>query len=116
MFRPSFQPSSTSACLKAFPIGLSGSLVIDINTPIRRTRSGCCARATIGHATAAAPSRLMNSLIYDVEIRLSDDLGHGLWRLLHRDSEFRLSSWNATPRLASWRLRYSWPLMQSLAL
>jgi hypothetical protein len=29
--------------------------------PMRRTRSGCCARAASGHATAAPPSSVMNS-------------------------------------------------------
>ena len=29
--------------------------------PMRRMRSGCCARAAIGHAAVAAPSSLMNS-------------------------------------------------------
>src|SRR5215468_5758252 len=32
-----------------------------MSTPIRRTRSPCCARAARGHATAAPPSRVMNA-------------------------------------------------------
>jgi hypothetical protein len=31
------------------------------NIPIRRIRSGCCARAAIGHVAAAPPSSVMNS-------------------------------------------------------
>src|SRR5258708_39884392 len=32
-----------------------------MSTPMRRTRSDCCACAASGHATAAPPRRLMNS-------------------------------------------------------
>jgi hypothetical protein len=31
------------------------------NTPMRRTRSVCCARAASGRATAAPPSNVMNA-------------------------------------------------------
>src|SRR5262245_42890974 len=31
------------------------------STPMRRTRSACCARAPIGHAAAAPPMSVMNS-------------------------------------------------------
>jgi len=34
-----------------------------ISTPIRRIRSPCCARAASGHAAAAAPSSVMNSIL-----------------------------------------------------
>ena len=32
-----------------------------ISTPMRRTRSACCARAARGHAAAAPPKSVMNS-------------------------------------------------------
>ena len=32
-----------------------------MSTPMRRTRSACCARAASGHAAAAPPSSVMNS-------------------------------------------------------
>jgi hypothetical protein len=31
------------------------------STPIRRIRSGCCARAATGHVVAAPPSNVMKS-------------------------------------------------------
>jgi hypothetical protein len=34
---------------------------VSIGTPIRRIRSGCCARAATGHVAAAPPSSVMNS-------------------------------------------------------
>jgi hypothetical protein len=59
--RPTVQPKSASACvnagMKGFPTGSFSTN--DMSTPIRRTRSGCCALATTGHA--AAPSPAMNS-------------------------------------------------------
>src|SRR5215831_7351950 len=54
----------------------------------------CCPPAAIGQV-AAPPSSVMNSrrltqtLIYDDGNRLSDDFLHGLWGLLHRNSEVR---------------------------
>jgi hypothetical protein len=35
-----------------------------ISTPMRRTRSGCCARADRGHAAAVPPSSLMNARLF----------------------------------------------------
>ena len=37
------------------------SAPVFMSTPMRRTCSTCCARAAIGHATAAPPSSVMNS-------------------------------------------------------
>ena len=36
------------------------SAALGINTPMRRIRSGCCARAASGHAAAAPPMSVMN--------------------------------------------------------
>src|SRR5262249_44156812 len=42
--------------------GDSGSsAAVDINTPLRRIRPPCCARAANGHVAAAPPSNAMNS-------------------------------------------------------
>ena len=63
MLRPSTQPSSASPCRnadkRAWPSASSAARFT--RTPISRTRSACCARATIGHAAAAPPSSVMNS-------------------------------------------------------
>jgi hypothetical protein len=60
--RPSAQPKSASACVnaetKVFHTGSFSSPAI--STPMRRMRSGCCARATSGQA-AAPTSPAMNS-------------------------------------------------------
>src|SRR5262245_54935734 len=60
--RPTSQPASCSPCRKAArracPSASSSSTFM--STPMRRTRSPCCARAAIGQATAA-PSRVLNS-------------------------------------------------------
>ena len=65
MLRPSTHPSfwspSRNAATKACP---SRSLSANpVSTPIRRTTSGCCARAASGHDTAAPPSRLRASCV-----------------------------------------------------
>ena len=41
--------------------------------PIRRTRSGCCARATNDQATAAPPTKLMNSRRFIVALEHSQN-------------------------------------------
>ena len=60
--RPSVQPNCSSpwwnAAMRLCP-SLS-SAAIGMSTPIRRTRSDCCPRATIGHA-AAPPRPAMNA-------------------------------------------------------
>ena len=63
MLRPSVHPSFCSPCRNAATSACpSGSLsAYAISTPIRRTPSGCCARAASGHAAAAPPSSVMNS-------------------------------------------------------
>src|SRR5215510_9260355 len=60
--RPSLQPSCWRLCCStARRCSSSGSsLLNDISTPMRRTRSPCCARAASGHVVTAAP-RVMNS-------------------------------------------------------
>src|SRR5262249_27191223 len=59
---PLAQPKSASACVNAerrgFPSGSFSSY--PKSTPMRRTRSTCCARAANGHA-AAPPRKVMNS-------------------------------------------------------
>src|SRR5215216_4083502 len=63
MLRPSVQPSSPSAFVNAANpacVWLSPS-VFPNRIPIRRTRSPCCARAAIGHAAAALPTKEMKS-------------------------------------------------------
>ena len=61
--RPSVQPNSCSACrnaaMRACPSGSSAAVFM--STPMRRTRSACCARAASGQATAAPPRSVMNS-------------------------------------------------------
>ena len=66
--RPSVQPNCCSACtnavLRACPSGSSAAKFM--NTPMRRTRSACCARAARGQrnegaAAALAPISAMNS-------------------------------------------------------
>src|SRR5262245_2114258 len=62
MLRPSVQPSSlrppTNAAMRATASGSSAARLI--NTPTRRIRSRCCARATSGHVAAAPPMSVMN--------------------------------------------------------
>jgi hypothetical protein len=60
--RASVQPTSASACANAEMIVFTtGSLSSrPVSTPMRRTRSACCARATTGHA-AELPSPAMNA-------------------------------------------------------
>ena len=61
--RPSTQPSFYESPSECGDVGLRfPSLSADpISTPIRRTRSGCCARAASGHVAAAPPISVMNS-------------------------------------------------------
>jgi hypothetical protein len=61
--RPSTHPNCCSPCTNAVSRACpSGSSAIRFsNTPMRRIRSGCCARAADGHAAAAPPSSVMNS-------------------------------------------------------
>src|SRR5262249_50761950 len=63
MLRPSVQPSSLSPCrskaARACPSGSSSR--VGINMPIRRSRSGCCARAASGHTAAEPAIPLMKS-------------------------------------------------------
>jgi hypothetical protein len=61
--RPSVQPNCCSACMNA-PIWASKSASFAtwlIRTPMRRTRSGCCASTATGHVAAAPPTSAMNS-------------------------------------------------------
>ena len=60
--RPSVQPSSCNPCRNAIRRrDDSGSVAgSPISTPMRRTRSLCCALAAGGHDTAAPPSNVMN--------------------------------------------------------
>src|SRR5215203_3980713 len=59
--RPSFQPNCRSSCrsaaIRACPSGLLSAVFI--STPMRRMRSGCCARAESGHV--AAPLRMLRN-------------------------------------------------------
>jgi hypothetical protein len=50
--------------MRACPI--ASSAAVPTRTPIRRTRSPCCARAASGHAAAAPPSSVMNSRRFTV--------------------------------------------------
>src|SRR5262245_10984514 len=90
---PAVQPNcfrvSASAATRAWPSGSPAG--VTMSTPIRRIRSGCCARAAIGH-TAAPPSSVMKSrrLTSDIaafsptscEHRTPD--GHGaVWLVCH---------------------------------
>src|SRR5262249_4975012 len=61
--RPSDQPSFCISAWKAVSHPFtSGSLSESVvRKPMRRTRSGCCARAASGHAAAAPPRRVMKS-------------------------------------------------------
>ena len=54
---PSLQPNCFRACMKAARRACpsASSAARYMSTPMRRTRSGCCARAAIGQATAAPP-------------------------------------------------------------
>ncbi len=71
---PSVQRDRLSPSLMALAWDCpSGSLSAStISTPIRLTRSGCCARATSGHASAAAapPRSVMNSRRFMSDPRL----------------------------------------------
>ena len=66
-FRPSDQPRScrpwTKALLRACHSG-SPAGKEPTSTPMRRTRSPCCARAASGHAAAALPNSLMSSRLF----------------------------------------------------
>jgi hypothetical protein len=58
---PSVQPKSASACVNAEMCLRQGIVfVVGMSTPMRRTRSPCCAFAASGHA-AAPPRSVMNS-------------------------------------------------------
>src|SRR5450759_323006 len=61
--RPSVQPNSrrpcTNAASRACPCRSSAARLI--STPMRRIRSGCCAREASGHVAAAPPISVMNS-------------------------------------------------------
>src|SRR6516165_8282500 len=63
ILRPTVQPEVCSACSNAARRAAdSGSSPARApTTPMRLIRSGCCARAAIGHAAAAPPSRVMNA-------------------------------------------------------
>ena len=56
---PSFWSPSRNAAMWACARELFSAK--SISTPMRRMRSACCARATIGHVAAALPRRVMNS-------------------------------------------------------
>ena len=60
---PSIQPNSCSACWNAVRRArASGSLATSgKSTPMRRTGSGCCARAASGQTAAAPPISVMKS-------------------------------------------------------
>src|SRR5262245_62405670 len=63
-FRPSAQPNCCSACRNAAMLGCKRGSSVSWppgSTPMRRTRSPCCARAPSGHTAAATPSNVMNS-------------------------------------------------------
>jgi hypothetical protein len=47
---------SRTALTTVYAAGLAGC-----NTPMRRIRSACCARAASGHTAAAPPMSVMNS-------------------------------------------------------
>jgi hypothetical protein len=59
--RPSVQPNSCSPCrnVPTRAIDSGSSAAVLMNTPMRRMRSACCARAASGHA-AAPPSVAKN--------------------------------------------------------
>jgi hypothetical protein len=61
--RPSVQPNwlraSANAAMRACASG--SSAVEAMSTPMRRTRSPCCARTASGQAAVAPPSNVMNS-------------------------------------------------------
>ena len=63
MLRPSVHPSFWSSFRKAATLACPSASfsAYAISTPIRRTRSACCARAASGHAAAVPPSSVMNS-------------------------------------------------------
>jgi hypothetical protein len=69
--RPSVQPSCCRPCANAaMRVCKSGSFaaVPAASTPMRRIRSGCCARAASGHTTAAPPRSVMKSRRFIVAI------------------------------------------------
>ena len=59
--RPSVQPNCCKPCRNAPMRACPSASSVVISTPMRRIRSGCCARAANGHAAAAPPSSVMNS-------------------------------------------------------
>jgi len=64
--RPIVQPNTASACRNAprRVCHTGSSAAAGTSTPMRRTRSPCCARAATGHATAAPPSSVINSRLF----------------------------------------------------
>ena len=56
-------PIALSACANASDAALRFRIVrrVSASTPMRRIRSGCCARAASGQAAAAPPTSVMNS-------------------------------------------------------
>jgi len=70
--RPFDHPSLPSVCSNAATRGRfpGSSSACPIKTPIRRIRSGCCARAASGHAAAAPPSSVMNERRLMPDMRL----------------------------------------------
>jgi hypothetical protein len=61
--RPSLQPNSSSPCRNAASQTCTSGLFAapDTSTPMRRTRSACCACTPSGHVAAAPPSSDMNA-------------------------------------------------------
>ena len=97
-FRPSAQPNACRPFWKAAMRGGRVGSISDmaVSTPMRRSRSDCCARAAIGHA-AAPPSSVMNSrrrIIRSPRRRARAalvDQAHGSRAIVHADR-------GATPR------------------
>ena len=56
-FRPSICPSSRNACRNASKFAAFKGRDVVSSTPMRWTRSACCARAASGHARRAAEQR-----------------------------------------------------------
>ena len=61
--RPTAQPNSCSPCRNPAIASddCGSSAATSMSTPMRRTRSRCCALAARGHAAAAPPRKVMNS-------------------------------------------------------
>src|SRR5262249_7532556 len=74
------QPNSCNPCAKpAKRAGSCGSsMAVDINTPMRRTLSACCARAASGHAAAAPPRSVMKSRRIMTDMGLAPPRAAGL--------------------------------------